>query len=335
MSGLQLHKKENLLAAYQDLRPTLDALCFAVDGVLRRIIPARYVVATSHRLKRFDSFYEKANKLRGEELKYHQPVQEITDLVGFRIIVIAKRNVEQACEIIRNSFKILDEENKADKLLEEGKLGYESHHLIVQLGDARKALSEYEGLCDTSFEVQIRTALQHAWAENEHRVQYKASKKNPELQKRFLRLAGVVSSADEEFDRIYEINERISESVASGIGQLPEESPNIEAAEGDQKRGKNLGPQLREAATMFGVGPLDLTRQRRYSEAIQVYDRLISLQPTQASHYAGRARAKALDGDVDGALDDLTRSDELEPDNAALKNVLRILDSIIPRETEG
>ena len=330
----QLYPKEILLAAYQDQRETLDALCSAVDGVLRRIIPARYVVATSHRVKKFDSFFEKANKLKKGALKYANPINDITDLVGFRIVVIAKRNVDQACELIRNSFNILDEENKADKLLEEGKLGYESHHLIVKLGSNREALAEYEGLCDTAFEIQIRTALQHAWAENEHRVQYKASRKNPELQKRFLRLAGVVSSADEEFDRIYEINERISESVASGIGQLPTEDPEIDTSDVEDKNDKNLGPKLREAATMFGIGPLDLTRQRRYSEAIQVYDRLITLQPTQATHFAGRARAKALNGDVDGALDDLTMSDELSPGNAALKNVLKILDSIIPEESE-
>lgn len=235
---------------------------------------------------------------------------------------------------VRKSFNILEEENKADKLLEEGKLGYESHHLIVKLGCTREALAEYDGLCDTKFEIQIRTALQHAWAENEHRVQYKVSRKSPELQKRFLRLAGVVSSADEEFDRIYEINEKISESVASGISQLPAENLEIDTSESEDKRDKNLGPKLREAATMFGIGPLDLTRQRRYSEAIQVYDRLITLQPTQSSHFAGRARAKALNGDVDGALDDLTMSDELSPGNSALKNVLKILDSIIPEESE-
>jgi putative GTP pyrophosphokinase len=329
MDQINLHSKDVLLAEYQSLKPTLEALCPAVAGVLSRILPGRFVVATSHRVKKFDSFYEKANKVRDERLRYDEPLKQITDLVGFRVVVIARRNVDQVCELTRQNFEVLEEENKADRLLSEGRLGYESHHLIVRLGQKRTQLGEYQGLCEIPFEIQVRTALQHAWAENEHRVQYKTTRKDPELQKRFLRLAGVVSSADEEFDRIYEINERLEQQVRDSFEQLPTE-PNAVGTEVKGQKKNDIGARLKEAATMFGMSALDLVRNGRYSEAIQVYDRFINLQPTQPSHFAGRARAKALSGDIDGALDDLTESDRLAPNNAAVRNVLNILDSIAP-----
>ncbi len=330
MSGLQLHPKDELLAEFQKRRVTLEALCPAVEGVLTRIIPARVVVALSHRVKKFDSFYEKANKVKSSNLKYTNPIDEITDLVGFRVVVIAKRNVDQVFSLVRENFTVLEEENKAEKLLEEGKLGYESHHLIVKLGDVRKSLGEYDGLCDLPFEIQIRTALQHAWAENEHRIQYKSTRKDPDLRKRFLRLAGIVSAADEEFDRIYEINEKLEREIRSGLDQLPADELIARPTLDGKKNELNF--LLQEAASMFGVSAIELVRQRRYSEAIQVYDRFIHLQPKQPSHYAGRARAKALSGDIDGALEDLTISDQLAPDNPAFKNVLKILDAVIPAD---
>jgi ppGpp synthetase/RelA/SpoT-type nucleotidyltranferase len=311
---------------YRNLLPRYQALCRVVTSLLSGICPANYVVAHSHRVKDFESLFAKANKTEKGKLKYKQPFTEIEDIAGFRVVVVARRNVDEVCSIIRDALQILHEENKSEQLLAEGKLGYESHHLIATLGPARIKLREYEGLCDLRFEIQVRTALQHAWAENEHRVQYKTSKKNPELVKRFLRLAGIISSADEEFDRIYEINERLRSSVATAVSSL-------EGSDEDEvEAGAPLaGNPLREIALMFGQPASQLIAQGRHAEAVQVYDRFIAVQPKQPSHYAGRARARALMGDIDGALADLEEANNLAPDHPAVVKGLDLLDSMIAR----
>ena len=53
------------------------------------------------------------------------------------------------------------------------------------------------------FEIQIRTILQHAWAEIEHDRNYKFSGELPEdIQRRFKLVAGSLELADKEFDRL-------------------------------------------------------------------------------------------------------------------------------------
>lgn len=60
--------------------------------------------------------------------------------------------------------------------------------------------SAYKGLC---FEIQIRTALEHAWAEIEHDRGYKLGGRLPsDLNRRFKLLSGLLESADLEFNRL-------------------------------------------------------------------------------------------------------------------------------------
>ena len=49
--------------------------------------------------------------------------------------------------------------------------------MILRFSDARCQLVEYQRYRDIKFEVQIRTALQHAWGEIEHGLGYKPTLK--------------------------------------------------------------------------------------------------------------------------------------------------------------
>lgn len=334
MAKIASHSRDEMLSGYSDRRPLLDSLRQVTAPLLDRICPSNYVVAHSCRIKTFDSFFEKANKIKGGSLKYRDPLSDIDDLIGFRVIVVARRNVSQICSIIRSSLNVLSEENKSEQLLAEGKLGYESHHLIATLGSAREGLTEYKGLCNQKFEIQVRTALQHAWAENEHRVQYKTSNKNPELVKRFLRLAGIVSSADEEFDRIYELNEEIRNEVTVALDSL-DQADDVLTPDDVYKNAKGHDESLREIAMMFGAPVSQLLVRGRYSEAVQVYDRFIAIQSKQVTHYAGRARALALMGEVDLARADLEIANKLAPGHPAINNTLKILDRVATHFDDG
>lgn len=135
--------------------------------------------------------------------KYEAPMLEMTDLVAFRIIVFLESDVEKVEAILRSTFEI-DEKNCIDKRKKSvDQVGYRSLHLVCSLGDDRKSVPEYSALCGSKFEVQIRTALENAWAEIEHKQNYKGENALPEsLQRRLMIVAGALELVDKEFSNI-------------------------------------------------------------------------------------------------------------------------------------
>jgi hypothetical protein len=82
----------------------------------------------------------------------------------------------------------------------------------------RTDLPEYRPFRLLKFELQIRSILQHAWAEIEHDLQYKTKEAIPrELQRRFARLSGLLELADDEFiglrQNIIEYRHHVSEAI--------------------------------------------------------------------------------------------------------------------------
>jgi putative GTP pyrophosphokinase len=133
---------------------------------------------------------------------YKNPREQITDLSGFRVIVYLETDLKKVSELVRNSFDI-DEDNSLDKevILKKDQVGYRSVHFVCTLGNDRGSLPEYKGLGILKFEIQIRTVLQHAWAELAHDGNYKFSKGLPNSLERSLYLyAGMLELADRGFD---------------------------------------------------------------------------------------------------------------------------------------
>ncbi|MCY1691163.1 hypothetical protein OVA29_11120 [Exiguobacterium sp. SL14] len=81
---------------------------------------------------------------------------------------------EKRRRIIENEFAI-DRDQSVDKstLLDTTEFGYLSVHFVASLSEQRLALSEYGRFKDYTAEIQIRSILQHAWAEIEHDLGYK------------------------------------------------------------------------------------------------------------------------------------------------------------------
>lgn len=90
------------------------------------------------------------------------------------------------------------------------RFGYQSKHYLVKHLDTRAALPEYTRFSDRIAEIQVRTILQHAWAEIEHDIQYKSSSVLPRtIRRRFGALAGLIEIADREFQAIDDENRAI------------------------------------------------------------------------------------------------------------------------------
>src|SRR5258708_31765367 len=99
--------------------------------------------------------------------------------------------------------------DKGDDMRKKEKFCYQSVHYPVKLRANRTALPEYARFSGLVAEVQIRTVLQHAWAEIEHDIQYHSAEAIPAaIRRRVMSLAGILAIADREFQAIQNEDDR-------------------------------------------------------------------------------------------------------------------------------
>lgn len=168
----------------------------------------------SGRVKEKDSFCTKALKD-----KYIDPINEITDMAGIRIIAYVNSDVDKISKIIEDEFDV-DKDKSIDKgnLLGVDKVGYKSVHYILKLTDDRTKLTEYKSFKNMCFEVQIRTLLQHAWSEIEHDRNYKFSGVLPEeIKREFALLAGTLELVDMHFESISKKIDLYSDNITQKL----------------------------------------------------------------------------------------------------------------------
>jgi len=164
----------------------------------------------SSRIKDRDSFLKKAAKP-----KYKEPSSELKDVVGLRVITYFDSATKAVCEIIEREFKI-DPAHSIDrgKLLGADRVGYRSVHYVATFSDERLKLTEYREFSGVCFEIQVRSILQHAWAEIEHDRRFKfPGELPPAINRRFSILAGVLELADREFDEIVSSIDKFAEQT--------------------------------------------------------------------------------------------------------------------------
>ncbi|HWU21606.1 MAG TPA: DUF429 domain-containing protein, partial [Nocardioides sp.] len=89
----------------------------------------------------------------------------------------------------------------------------------------------YETLRDLHAQVQIRTVLQHAWAEFEHDIRYKGTIPDahiPDFDRRFTLAAGLLELADREFSTI---RDRLREPLSTAAPEPEDDDPRISPRE--------------------------------------------------------------------------------------------------------
>jgi hypothetical protein len=199
--------------------------------------------------------------------------------------------------------KVIEVEDVGERVYSQGKFGYQSKHLLVTLGEDRSKLVENAAFKQLVCEVQVRTLLQHAWAEMEHDIQYKSDKEIPlDLKKRFSALAGLLELADREFQSIQKDSENLKEAVKTElINDLTKQGLTE----------KSVHTRDGTAASSQSALARDLVSQGKYMDAIHIYTKKIEAEPNSYTLFIGRAKAKFLAGDVSGSLSDLDQADQL------------------------
>ncbi|MER1973411.1 MAG: (p)ppGpp synthetase, partial [Psychrobacter alimentarius] len=100
-----------------------------------------------------------------------------------------------------------------------------SLHYVASLKRDRTNLPEYSSYGEQKFEFQIRTILQHSWAEIEHDLGYKGEFEIPTTAKRtFYRVAALLEQADIEFVKlkstIAQYEKNLSQDIKANPSQI-------------------------------------------------------------------------------------------------------------------
>lgn len=308
---------DKAVAAFSRERPRYEKLAAYVCGLIRDHCGASLIHTTEYRAKAIDSFDKKCRKSNDDgSLRYPQPLSQLTDLAGVRVIVFLRDSVDVVCDEISKIFDVIENEDVGDRVYRTGKFGYQSKHLLIRLAKDRRDLVENSSVRDLVCEIQVRTLLQHAWAEMEHDIQYKTDVDIPlDLNKRFSALAGLLEIADREFASIQRDSEALKNAVREElISDLTHETLNPTSSTNKERKSSKLSTDARE-----------LVSSGNYFAAIRIYTEKISSEPNSYTLFLGRARALFLIGDVKGAIADLDEADRLSGDSTRTSRLRDII----------
>ena len=187
---------------YRQLRPALKQGTRTVHAHLRNLLAVQRikVLNTTGRTKSVRSFYRKISR---RDKNYTDPLLQVTDLCGLRVVTYHVEETEAVAALVREHFDI-DLKNSVDKSkpVDPDRFGYKSIHYVVRIDPSRP---EFRDSPPMSAEIQIRTILQHAWAEIDHPIRYKSHRAVSEpLQRDLFRLSALLELGDLEFSRIRE-----------------------------------------------------------------------------------------------------------------------------------
>ena len=197
----ELHKQqiEAYTKQYPDYVTYAKALRRVLENACAASLPEAFVQA---RAKSIPSFAEKCAR---KFVKYPDAVNQLTDLCGARLMVQTLEQVESVKGFIRTNFTIVEEDDKASSLSSD-RFGYRDMHFIIQFKpDQPFDLSpeELKAIGTRKAELQVRTWVQHAWADTLHDRMYKTPLRlSSEIKRAGNLLAAVMEEGDRGFDHL-------------------------------------------------------------------------------------------------------------------------------------
>jgi putative GTP pyrophosphokinase len=185
---------------YEVLIRLADSLSIHLADCLRE---QKRVDLVSGRAKDVSRFVKKANTFVDSKLKYDDPLNQIQDQIGARIIVFYKSDVDRIDAQVKRYFTAIEYKKVLPD--SESEFGYFGHHLILVL-PTDIVESDMDGaLIPSCFELQIKTLFQHAWSEADHDLGYKPGEEplTPEQRRMIAFTSAQAWGADKIFDQLF------------------------------------------------------------------------------------------------------------------------------------
>lgn len=212
---------------FLDLKPLLKEWGETVDRILTGYLDSlhlsyeRIQLKPKCRVKELESYVSKVLYRKN----YTNPIKEATDKVGTRIVLLNLEDVFMVSNFIEkecDAWVCIEKAQDIDKIREQNPnvFSYQSNHLIVK----PKPEKYTEALCDLlTCEIQVRTLLQHAYAETSHDTVYKKGHNNsPDVLRSLATTMAFLETADEKIKKIYEETQTVTTLKTDLIGLMVE-----------------------------------------------------------------------------------------------------------------
>lgn len=203
---------DQLQVEYEENYPLYVKLCSELVTQLNELIIEEKINTAfpiESRVKTIKSIFDKCNRknLCPSELG------EISDIIGLRIILLFKRDLDKVCEILEKNFAIIKKEDIQQRLSTD-QFGYGSIHYELKPPETWLSVPTLRRLQGIQAEVQVRTASQHIWASTSHILQYKRDSDVPiPIRRSINRAAALLEIVDLEFERVLHEREDYIEHI--------------------------------------------------------------------------------------------------------------------------
>lgn len=227
-------EEANIVVSFKQNRDKFIKLDDYIANKIQNMLDEKgfFIMSMAHRVKKWESLEGKVRKHSGE----YKSMYDLTDLCAARIICYFLDTVDDIAKALEEIF-IIDYKKSVNKaeLIKATEFGYISLHYICALkpedianvrgdvtGDGKSAGGsnaddgfDYEAF---EFEVQIKTVLQHTWAEIEHDLGYKSEFGVPRpIRRDFSRIAGLLEIADNQFMQLRDNSEKYCADIRRRI----------------------------------------------------------------------------------------------------------------------
>ena len=206
--------KNFYLDKYESFEELSKIIVSKIYNEMERLDCLNYLkMPITSRVKDFNSLVEKVIYRK----KYTDPLNQISDLVGVRIVVLTYDELNKIVEILTTLFKedvSIDRHYEKERSNQPYFFDYQSVHLVLRF---KTFFSEELDLSNIPCEIQVRTILQHAYAELTHDLIYKSEIKiNQETKRKASRSMALIESTDclfietkKEVEELYKIKNSI------------------------------------------------------------------------------------------------------------------------------
>jgi putative GTP pyrophosphokinase len=156
------------------------------------------------RAKGVSSFLKKATALVEGKPKYAEPLEQIQDQIGARVITFYASDVEGIAEKVTRYYRPI--ERKLHVPDSEWEFGYFGRHFILLLPTDCVTDQMDRSEVPTFFELQIKTLFQHAWSEAGHDLGYKPGETplTSDQKRRLAFTSAQAWGADRIFDELFQ-----------------------------------------------------------------------------------------------------------------------------------
>jgi putative GTP pyrophosphokinase len=194
-----------------------DELCHQLNQLLDNDAVA-LSFPIQYRLKSWQSISE---KLLRKSLAIKK-ITELNDLVGLRLILQFRRDIETVCRLLSDNFTVIEQYDTSERLKAD-QFGYSSIHFVIELPEKWLSVPTLSKMRGLRAEIQIRTTAQHIWAAASHTLQYKHEESvPPPIRRAIHRVSALLETVDLEFERVLGERETYREEVldTSSLEQL-------------------------------------------------------------------------------------------------------------------